>query len=102
MSISVGQIGRIVRGEAWKEYSQIGTTESEVFHRMAKNEGRDWKAEAKASLEKLKAMGVVEAEEETSSGFSRLEAELNKLPEDLSKQAEDDLNKFLGGLKCDT
>lgn len=34
--VSVGQIGRIVRGEAWQEYSQIGRTESEVLHEMAK------------------------------------------------------------------
>lgn len=118
VSISVGQIGRIVRNEAWKQYSQIGRTESEVLHHMALNTTRDWDGEVQASLERLAtlqggipcvhgvigkciecnpgftlsvALKPVIRDESTGEGLNRLMKEVDKL----SPQLDNELEEFL-------
>lgn len=100
--VGSGQIGRIVRNEAWQEYSQIGTTESEVLHTMAKNAGRDWEAESAASLLKLQARlanDVIssppvppETHGFVSPGLQRLDEELEKLSPKANSELDDFLN----------
>ena len=60
--MSVGQIGRIVRGEHWQEYTQI-PTEQEIEHQLVVGPKPD-PEELKASLERLRAkMPVPEFDE---------------------------------------
>lgn len=72
--MSVGQIGRIVRGEQWGEYTQI-PTEQEIYHSMVTSPPPA--DEVSASLERLKALMKTEEtrnddEQSDDSSFSKL------------------------------
>lgn len=72
--ISGGQIGRIVRGESWQQYTQI-PTEQEIAHRMVTSPPPA--DEVSASLERLKALMKTEEtrnddEQSDDSSFSKL------------------------------
>lgn len=100
--VGTGQIGRIVRNEAWQEYSQIGRTESEVLHQMAKDQGRDWDSEAKASYERLQKLVEVQPYEGPpnevahgvlSPGLLRLKEEVEQMRPELSNELDEFLKE---------
>jgi hypothetical protein len=120
--VSIGQVGRIVRGEAWIEYSQPEDP-SELEHNRGLLAGRDLEAEAQASAERLMAMmaqsetvstpqvqerfspelakrlrgygAKVQDDEPTGEGLSKLASEVEGYTEEQAETAEKELEAFL-------
>lgn len=121
--MSVGQVGRIVRGESWQQYNMPENEEAQAMHNRGLLMGRDLAAEAAESekrfnerfadvaplaqpklamplsaeaRERLRAYGS-QVDEPEGSGLERLASELKGYSPEDEVRVEDDLNRFLTG-----
>lgn len=112
-AVSVGQIGRIVRGEVWQDYSQPEAP-STFEHRRATPPSDDDITQSAMRLEELlqgspKALldercthGIrrgqfcMDCAAEDNRGLDRLMTEAKALTPEIEQKAASDLDKFLG------